>query len=117
MPRVVTEALVHRAELASLEFEEAKRHGAVTFALTALASGLVLLAGFTATFALAASVWTREDRGLILGCVALAYLVAAGALGLFIARRLRTWVAFPDTCKQFLEDCACIHELATAPRQ
>ena len=117
VPRVVVEALGHRAELASLEFEEAKRHGAMTVILTALAWCLLLLAGFTATFALAASVWTREDRGLILSCVALAYLVAAVSLGLFVIRRIRTWVAFPDTCKQFLEDCACIHELATAPRQ
>ena len=116
VPSVVAEALVHRAELASLELEEAKRHGMVTVVLTAVASGLLLLAGFTSTFALAACVWTREDRGVILSCVALAYLLAAVSLGLFVVRRLRTWVAFPETCKQFREDCACIHGLATSPR-
>jgi uncharacterized membrane protein YqjE len=116
VPRVVAEALLHRAELASLEFDEAKGHAGVTATLTALASVLLLLAGFTATLAIAASVWAREDRGIILGSLALAYLVAASALWFLVARRFKTWVAFPDTRDQFHQDCACIHAVATSLR-
>jgi hypothetical protein len=84
--RVVVEALVHRA-------------------------ALLLLGGFCATFALAAAVWNRDDRGLILGMVTVGYFVAAGILAFLAARRMKNWKPFAESARQFREDSACIHDI------
>jgi uncharacterized membrane protein YqjE len=114
VPRVVVEALMHRGELASIELEEAKIHSARTGIAIALCGILLLLGGFTATFAVAAAVWHRDDRGLILGVLTLAYFLGAGALAFVASRRIRDWQPFSETCRQFHEDCACIQKSITS---
>jgi hypothetical protein len=111
IPRVVVEALIHRGELASFEMKEAQTHGAVTAVFAALGAVFLLLGGFAGTLAIAASVWQREDRGLILGLVTLAYLVMAAALGFVAANRFKTWRPFAETYRQFQADSACVHEI------
>lgn len=110
-PRVIVEALTHRGELAALELREAQQHGFCTAVIMAFAAGLVLLAGFAATIAVAAAVWDRPNRGAILGWVALGDLAVAGLLALVASRRLKTWQPFAETTRQFHEDCACIHDV------
>jgi uncharacterized membrane protein YqjE len=109
VPRVVVEALMHRGELASVELREARLHAARTAAAAALAGALLLLGGFAGTFAVAAAVWGREDRGLILGLLALAYVAGAAALGFVASRRLSSWQPFAETFRQLHEDCAFLH--------
>jgi uncharacterized membrane protein YqjE len=109
--RVVVESLMHRGELASVELKEARRHGARTAAVLAISCVFLLLGGFTGTVALAAAVWNREDRGLILGLVGLGYVLAAASLGYFASRRLKSWQPFEETRRQFHADCACVHDL------
>lgn len=116
-PRVIVEALVHRGELASLELKEAQQHGLRTALLMGFSGILVLLGGFAGTFALAAAVWQRDDRGLILTFLTLGYLVGAAILAYVASRRLRDWSPFAETCRQFHADCACLHDvIATATR-
>lgn len=110
-PRVVVEALMHRGELASVELKEARQHGTRTAILAGVSGVLLLLGGFSATFAVAAAVWDSPHRGLILGLVTLVYMIGAGALAFVAARRMRTWKPFSESARQFREDCACIHEI------
>jgi uncharacterized membrane protein YqjE len=110
-PRVVVDALIHRGELASIELTEATQHGAGTAIAAVLSVALLLLGGFAGTFALAAAVWQRPDRGLILGLVTLAYLLGSAALGFVAFRRLKGWQPFSETRRQFHEDCACINDM------
>jgi uncharacterized membrane protein YqjE len=114
--RVVVEALIHRGELASVEFKEARVHGTRTAILVGLSCALLLLGGFCGTFAIAAAVWDRPDRGMILGLVTVAYLAGAGAMGFVAARRLKTWQPFTETARQFREDCSCVHDIANSRR-
>jgi uncharacterized membrane protein YqjE len=110
VPRVVVEALMHRGELISVELKEAQAHAARTAVSALLAGALLLLGGFAGTFAVAAAVWNRDDRGLILSLLTLAYLACAVALGYVAARRLRSWHPFAESFRQFHEDCACLHD-------
>jgi uncharacterized membrane protein YqjE len=116
-PRVIVDSLVHRGELASLELREAQQHGFRTVILIGFSGILILLGGFAGTFALAAAVWQREDRGLILSLVTLGYLAGAAVLAYVASRRLRNWSPFAETCRQFHADCECLHDvIATATR-
>jgi uncharacterized membrane protein YqjE len=110
VPRVAVEALIHRGELASLELKEASAHGTRTFVAVVLSGALFFLAGVSGTFALAAAVWSREDRGLILGLLALAYLLGSAALGYLASRRLRSWQPLAETFRQLHADCACLRD-------
>jgi uncharacterized membrane protein YqjE len=110
-PRVVVEALVHRGDLLSVELKEARVHGLRTAIMVGISGVLLLLAAFSGTFALAAAVWQRNDRGLILGLVTLGYLVVSGIFACIVARRLRTWHPFSETVRQFHEDCECVQEI------
>lgn len=110
LPRVVIDGLVHRGELAGLELSDATGSLARTGIVAGLAFALALLAGFAATFAVAAAVWDRPDRGLILGLVALAYLAVAAVLSWVASRRLKSWRPFSETTRQLREDCACIQD-------
>lgn len=116
-PRVIMESLVHRGELAALELREAQQHACRTAILIGVSGILVLLGGFAGTFALAAAVWQRDDRGLILSLVTLVYLAGAAVLAYVGTRRLRDWSPFAETCRQFHADCHCLHDvIATATR-
>jgi uncharacterized membrane protein YqjE len=110
-PRVVVEALMHRVELASVELKEVRQHGLRTAILAGVSGALLLLSGFAATFAIAAAVWNRSDRGMILGLITVGYLVGAGVLAFIAARRMKTWRPFSETARQFREDCACVHDI------
>ncbi|MBC7365402.1 MAG: phage holin family protein [Undibacterium sp.] len=109
-PRIVLEGLVHRGELATLELVEARNHATLTTGLAGLAAALTLLAGFASTFTLAALVWQREDRGLILGLVTLVYVLGAVALGWIALRRLKTWSLFAETRHQLGQDYSCLRQ-------
>jgi UPF0716 family protein affecting phage T7 exclusion len=62
-------------------------------------------------------VWSRPDRGLILGILTLAYVVASAVLGFIAARRLGTWQPFAETRRQLGEDAACLRDaLDQGPR-
>jgi uncharacterized membrane protein YqjE len=109
--RVILPALAHRGELASLEAGEARDHLAGSLALTLGAAILTLLGGFAATFAFAALVWAREDRGVLLALVALIYFLAAAGLAWVTTRRLGRWQPLPETRRQLLADQACLRDL------
>lgn len=109
-PRIVLESLAHRGQLASVELVEARNHAALTTALAVFAAALTLLAGFAGTFTVAALVWQRDDRGLILGLVTLAYVLGAAALGWLAANRLKTWRPLAETRHQLGEDYTCLRQ-------
>jgi uncharacterized membrane protein YqjE len=109
-PRIVVEGLMHRSELASIELKEARVQAASTGIIAALAAALLLLGGFAGTFAIAACVWHREDRGLILGLAALAYLLGAGALGWWTVHRINSWHPLAESRRQVQEDFVCLHQ-------
>ena len=111
IPRIVADALIHRGELASLELEEARAHGAVT-TLTAVFSGiLLLLGGVAGILAVAVAIWEsqRSWEHPVLHCLGLRWRrspvgcagdpKAAGLDGHFPAR------AAPD------RDCACMQDV------
>lgn len=105
---------MHRGELAGIELRDARTHLAVTGAAAGIAGAFVLLFGLTGTFALAALVWERGDRAMILGLVALGYALGACALGCWAVARLRSWHPLAETRYQLREDCACLnHYLST----
>ncbi len=113
-PRIILDGLLHRGELARIELKDARTHLAVTGAAAGVAGALVLLGGLTGTFALAALVWERGDRAVILGLVALGYVLGACALGWWTALRIRSWHPLSETRYQLREDCACLnHYLST----
>ncbi|MBL9187087.1 MAG: phage holin family protein [Opitutaceae bacterium] len=114
--RIVVEGLAHRGELAALEFAEARDHVVKSAAVMLGATACALLTGFAGTFAIAALVWQREDRGLILGLVTLAYALGAAGLGLLAARRLRAWRPLAETRHQLGEDCACVRDMLPAAK-
>lgn len=109
-PRILLDSLAHRGELATVELIEARNHATLTTVLAVLAAALTLLAGFAGTFTLAALVWQRDDRGLILGLVTLAYVLGAAALGWLAARRLKTWRPLAETRHQLGEDYSCLRQ-------
>jgi len=110
-PRVVLQALAHRGELAALELHEARDHAVRTVVVLGLAGAFGLLAGFAATLAVAAAVWDRPNRVAILAGVAVADVLVTGLLGWAASRRLQGWHPFAETCRQFHQDCACIHDV------
>ena len=117
VPHVVVEALMHRGELALLELDEVRRHGAWTVAAIMASAALLLLGSIAGTFAVAAAVWSRPDRGLILGLITLAYLIASAAFGWFAATRLKSWQPFGELRRQLGEDGACLRGvLSQRPR-
>ena len=111
VPKLLAGALIHRGELAALELGEAQAHGAVTVLFAALTGAFFLLGGFAATLAIAAAVWGRDDRALILAAVALGYAVVCAALGWHGYRRIKAWNPFAETRRVFHKDCAAAREL------
>lgn len=109
--RIALGGAAHRGELASLELGEACDHLSGSFALGLGASVLAVLGGFALNFSVAAAVWHREDRGLILLLLALVQLAAAAALVVVCARRLRRWHPLAETRRQLREDCDCLQNL------
>jgi len=110
MPRIVIEGLAHRGRLAHLELREARVHLTATAAMAGAAGVLALLGGLAGTFAIAAAVWDRPDRGLVLCLVTIAYFVGAAGLAWGLSRRMRSWRPFEETLYQIREDCSCLHQ-------
>jgi uncharacterized membrane protein YqjE len=106
-------ASFHRGELASLELGEACDHLFISATLGFGAAALILLGGFAGTFTVAALVWDRPDRGLILGLLAAGYLLAGGGFGWFAARRIRSWRPLEETCRQLNRDHECLQAVLT----
>jgi uncharacterized membrane protein YqjE len=109
--RVVLNGLAHRGELAAVETGEARDHLTTTIILGAGVFALALLAGMALTFAVAASVWHRDDRGLILGLLTFGYVLTATGLAWGLVRRLRAWHPLHETRRQLREDGKCIEKL------
>jgi uncharacterized membrane protein YqjE len=108
---VVLAALAHRGELAALEAGETRDHLAGSLLRAGAVFALALLAGIALTFSVAAAVWHRDDRGLLLGLLTLGYTAAAAALAWRLARRLRAWRPLPEIRRQLSEDARCIQKL------
>ena len=108
---------MHRSELAALELREARQHGFRTAVMIGVSVALVLVGGMAATLAVAAAVWNRDDRGLILSLVAVGYLAVSAAFALVAARRLKTWQPFAETSRQLHADCACIQDIISSAKR
>jgi len=109
---------VHRGELVALEFAQVSHHAFLTVVAALAAMALVLLGGFAATFMIAAMVWDTPQRTLILGLVALGYLLIAGLLIWLASARIRAWRPFLETRRQLRNDSNCLQSVLTAePKQ
>lgn len=97
-------ALSHRGELAALEVGEARDHLAGTVALGLGATALTVLGGFALNFAVAASIWHRGDRALLLALFAGVQLALAAGLVFWTHRRLGRWQPLRETRRQLRQD-------------
>src|SRR5690606_14976378 len=98
----------HRGELAAVETAEARDHFIISVAIGLTVFGLALLTGLALTFAIAAAVWHRDDRGLILAALTLTYLLATIATAWGLRSRLRRWRPLAEIRRQLREDGECI---------
>lgn len=110
-PGVILEGLAHRGDLIALELGDARDHAARTAVAAILAVAGAVLTGFATLFALAALVWHRDDRGLIMSVAALAFLIGTVASGWWAARRLKSWQPLAETRRQLAADRACLESL------
>ncbi len=106
-----SESVAHRAELAALEFTEAREHIAGSTLLAAAVGVLALFTGFAFTFLLAGLVWDLPSRAWWLGGLTAAYLTAAFTAGFMLARRLRMWRPLGETQAQLQQDYQCLSHL------
>lgn len=97
-------ALSHRGELAALEAGEARDHLAGTVALGLAATALTVLGGFALNFAVAAGIWHRDDRALLLALFAGLQLALAAGLAFWTHRRLSRWQPLRETRRQLRQD-------------
>lgn len=109
--RAVLDGFGHRVQLATLELADMRDQVASSLVLGLAALVLSLLGGIALTFAIAAAIWHREDRGLWLGLLTLVYFVGAGVLALVMTRRLKRLEFLPETSRQLNEDRLCIGAL------
>ncbi|MFT3867494.1 MAG: phage holin family protein [Nibricoccus sp.] len=109
---------VHRGELVALELSQLSHHALLTVVAALVAAALFLLGGFAATFMIAAMVWDMPERTLILGLVALGYLLVGGSMIWLAAYRIRAWRPFLETRRQLRSDSDCLQNLLTPqPKQ
>lgn len=109
--RAVLDGVGHRVELALIELSDLRDQVASSLVLGLAALVLSLLGGIAFTFAIAAAVWHREDRGLWLGLLTLVYFITAGVLALVMTKRLKRIEFLPETSRQLSEDRLCIGAL------
>lgn len=109
--RAMLDGVGHRAQLALVELAETrdKVTSSLVFGLVALV--LSLLGGIALTFAVAASIWHRADRGLWLGLLTLVYFVSSAVFALVMVRRLKRLEFLPETTRQLNEDRLCLGAL------
>jgi uncharacterized membrane protein YqjE len=111
--KIFFEALFHRGELVALELSQVREYVFYVLVAAFLTVVFILLGGFAATFMVAAMVWERPDRGLILGLMAAGYLILATALGFFTVGRLRKWRPLRETAIQLRADHECLQSILT----
>jgi uncharacterized membrane protein YqjE len=109
--RVVLAGLVHRGELAAVETGEARDHLTTSIIVGACVFVFTLLAGMAFTFAIAAAVWHRDDRGLLLGLLTLGYVLVGAGLAWGLVRRIRAWRPLREIRRQLREDGKCLENL------
>lgn len=115
--RAVLDGIGHRVELAVLELSEARDQVASSLILGVAALVLSLLGGIAFTFAIAAAIWHREDRGLWLALLTLAYFGGAAGFAMTMIRRLKRVALLPETSRQLNEDRICIGALLHEEKQ
>lgn len=109
--RAVLDGIGHRTQLALIEVSDLKDKVTSSLLLGVAALVLSLLGGIALTFAIAACVWHREDRGLWLGLLTLAYFITAGVLAMVMTKRLKRLEFLPETSRQLNEDRLCLGAL------
>ncbi len=115
--RALLDGVGHRAQLAMLEISELRDRVTSSLVMGLVALILALLGGIALTFAIAAAVWHREDRGLWLALLTLVYFVTAGVLALVMTRRLKRLEFLPETSRQLNEDRLCLGALLHDEKQ
>lgn len=110
---LLSDAVSHRAELASLELEEAREHALGSILLAALAAVLVLLAGFAFTFLVATLAWMSPHREWWLTGLTVLYLAGGTASLVVLTRRLRNWHPLDETVLQLKKD----YHLCLSPKK
>ncbi len=106
-----SESAAHRAELASLEVEEARDHSLISILLAAALAAFILFTGFAVTLLFASLVWDNPNRVWWLAGLCVVYLGAAVWSGLTLTRRLRDWRPLDETQAQLKEDFQCLSQL------
>ncbi|HEX2861934.1 MAG TPA: phage holin family protein [Lacunisphaera sp.] len=108
---LLSDSMAHRAELAGLEFEEAREHIAGSTLLAGAAVILSLCTGFAVTLLVAGLVWDRPDRAWWLAGLCVLYLAGAAGTAFALSRRLRNWRPLGETQNQLQADYQCLNQL------
>jgi uncharacterized membrane protein YqjE len=114
---VLARGLDHRAELASVEMDEARDHATGLFGLFLLGAIAALLTGFAINFFVAALWWDTPHRLLSLGILAGVQGAVAAAALLTALRRTRKWHPLSHTFDQLKKDSQCLRELLNSPHR
>lgn len=114
--RAMIDGASHRLRLANLELADLRDQIVSSLLLVLAALVLALMGGIAATFAIAAALWHREDRGLWLVLLTLAYFGVACVLAAVAALRLRRLELLPETSRQIDEDRLCLGALLNDER-
>lgn len=104
-------ALENRAALAAVELEEARLRAVATLLVAGVSTGVLFLAGATASLLVAAIFWDTPHRVLALALFgAFELLVAAGG-GWWAWSRWQRWRPLEHTRDQFTKDAECLREI------
>lgn len=106
--RAMLDGVNHRLRLACVELADLRDRIVSSLLLGLAALVLALLGGIAATFAVAAAIWHREDRGLWLALLTFAYLGVACVLAAVAVLRLKRLELLPETSRQLDEDRLCL---------
>jgi uncharacterized membrane protein YqjE len=113
--RVLFAGVQHRAELAAIEFAEARTTVVACAVWWAVAFMLLMLGAATLTAGVAAAFWDTHYRLVALAVMAVTYLAGAAFCFLRVRRHLRCWQPFRDTAGQLRKDALCLGDLIHRP--
>jgi len=108
---LLLQALEHRAALANLELEEARKHASVVVVVGAMSLLLLLLVGTTLGLIVAAAFWDTPHRVLALVLFGAGELLLAGAAAWYVRHRWRCWRLLEHTRDQLTKDLSCLREI------